>query len=334
MVHKPTLHDIALDIALWAALPMAHTTRIEGRLQMILEAGRPRRVLTRTRRALLVSLTAAALGCGTLAALQPGTRARAVDTQTPWKQTLPNGATIEVLGVSNAPTREKGGWWRPDGTPLVGSPFGPPMDNPVTGRDRRAFALRVTSPQNGPTKWQSVFSTYEAPGAASVRESNPAYLSSVYVPRMPGLEVVSAGADALPAPGTLRCGLATGAWEMVKTARISVLPAGGGFTFHGVPGSVLFSRPKDVRGSAVMTVSDTFSKKQGLFQVVAVDISGKTVTGDYYSEVETGAMRQTVIRFRGMPLSRVKEVRFQALPYQWTEFRGIALKPGAGEARR
>ena len=34
------------DFALWAALPMAHTSRIEGRLKKILDATR-RRVLTR-----------------------------------------------------------------------------------------------------------------------------------------------------------------------------------------------------------------------------------------------------------------------------------------------
>ncbi len=33
MKRKPTLYQIAL----WAALPMAHTSRIEGRLTMILE---------------------------------------------------------------------------------------------------------------------------------------------------------------------------------------------------------------------------------------------------------------------------------------------------------
>ena len=321
------------EFALWAALPMAHTPRIEGRLRMILDAGRPRRALTR--RVLLVSLAAAALGCGALAALQPGRRAQAAGALSPWKQTLPNGATVEVLGVSDAPTRQDGGgWWKPDGTLLVGEPFGPPMDNAVMGRDRRAFALRVTSPQSGPPRWQWVFTHYEVPGAASVRKSNPAYLSSVYVPRMPGLEVVSAGAGALPTPGTLRCGLATGAWETLKTANISILPAGGGFTFHGVPGSVLFSRPKEMRGSAVMTMSDTFSFREGVPRVVAVDVSGKTVTGDYYSGVGTGAMHQNIIRFKGIPLSRIKEVRFQALPYQWAEFRGIALEPGRGEAHR
>ena len=165
---RQTMKRRPYELALWAALPMAHTTRIEGRLRMILDAARPHHALTR--RALLVSLAVAALGCGALAALQPGTRALAAGAPSVWKQTLANGATVEVLGVSNAPTRERGGWWKPDGTPLAGSPFGPPMDSPVSGRNRRAFAMRVTSPRGGP-KWQVVFATYEVPGAAVTETS-------------------------------------------------------------------------------------------------------------------------------------------------------------------
>jgi len=318
------------DLALWAALPMAHTPRIEGRLKMILNTTQSRRALTR--RALLASLAAAALGCGMLAALQPGTRARAAGAPSPWKQTLANGATVEVLGVSKPTLRERG-WWRPDGSPLVGSPFGQAMGIPVAGRDRRAFAMRVTFPRSGPSwEYNAHITTYEVPGAASVKIFYG--MASSDSTWMPGLDVVSAGADALPALGTLRCGVAAGAWETVAAAGISILPAGRGFTFHGVPVSVLFSRPREMRGSAMMTMSDTFSNKQGLSQVVAVDVSGKTVTGDYYSGVGTGAMHQTIIRFKGIPLSRIKEVRFQALPYQWAEFRGIALEPGRGEAHR
>ena len=48
------------DLALWAALPMAHTSQIEGRLTMILDSKR-RRTLPRRLFILGVALTAAAL---------------------------------------------------------------------------------------------------------------------------------------------------------------------------------------------------------------------------------------------------------------------------------
>jgi len=33
-------------------------------------------------------------------------------------------------------------------------------------------------------------------------------------------------------------------------------------------------------------------------------------------------------RFNGLPLSDVKEFRFEARPYAWVEFRNISLQPG------
>ena len=62
------------ELALWAALPIARTTRIEGRLTMILDTTRPRRALTR--RALLLVLGLGAAALVPLAMLQPVARAQ------------------------------------------------------------------------------------------------------------------------------------------------------------------------------------------------------------------------------------------------------------------
>ena len=57
MLRKPTLNEIAL----WAALPMAHTPRLEGRLTMILDAKTRRAALTRRAGAAGLMLAAALL---------------------------------------------------------------------------------------------------------------------------------------------------------------------------------------------------------------------------------------------------------------------------------
>jgi hypothetical protein len=58
--------------------------------------------------------------------------------------TLPDGATIELVGVSEYPTRPDS-WWRADGTPLDKPPIGklvcPPT--PVADRPMRLFAFNV-----------------------------------------------------------------------------------------------------------------------------------------------------------------------------------------------
>ena len=190
------------DLALWAALPMAHSSQIEERLKIILDHTRPRHAMTR--RILIIALSVGAAALIPLAMLRPAAKAQGAASASapapaaPWKQTLANGTTVELLGVSNAPTRQDGGgWWRPDGAPLAGAPFGPPMDNPVAGRVRRAFAVRVLSPPTDPgLGW---FPKFEVPGAASIGTGYS--MISSYAPRLPGLDVVSAGAKALSALG-------------------------------------------------------------------------------------------------------------------------------------
>jgi len=71
MFRKPTPYEIAL----WAALPMAHTPRLEGRLRMILDNTRARRATTR--RALLLALMPGAAALVALAVLRLDARAQA-----------------------------------------------------------------------------------------------------------------------------------------------------------------------------------------------------------------------------------------------------------------
>ena len=68
MFRKPTSHEIAL----WAALPMTHTSRLEGRLTMILDTKTRRAALPR--RAGAAAMLAAALLLP-LAAARPVPRA-------------------------------------------------------------------------------------------------------------------------------------------------------------------------------------------------------------------------------------------------------------------
>ncbi len=94
MIHKPTPYELAL----WAALPMAHTSRIEGRLTMILDQTRPRRALTR--RALMIALGVGAAALVPLAMLRPAARAQVAPT--PSKRHMTR-ATARVSAVSAVP---------------------------------------------------------------------------------------------------------------------------------------------------------------------------------------------------------------------------------------
>lgn len=105
MTHRKTHRKLNLHtLALWAALPMARTAQVESRLHMILKPNTSRRALTR--RATFISLVAAALGVGTLAALRPAAQAEAApatkQNSAPRKHPM-SKATARVSAVQAVP---------------------------------------------------------------------------------------------------------------------------------------------------------------------------------------------------------------------------------------
>lgn len=308
MTRKLNRHTLAL----WAALPMARTAQVESRLQMILKPNASRRALTR--RAVLVSLAAAALGVGTLAALRPAAQAQN-DAAASWKQTLPNGATVEVLGVSD-PLLSPAVWWKPDGTPLA-APIDPEKTVTSTAKQQRIFAVRITPP---PGSTEDPGTTFDAHGMAiSGFASQPLTLDGR---RLPVMSIVSVRTEAgtVPAQADLRCGVAAGAW---KTQAAQAEYADG--KSESVTGGVFFSRLTEINGNAAITVTDNMPEVER--RIVAVDGQGKMYVGLSQGGVSSGTMRQGTSDFEGLPMGKVKEVRFQTRPYQWADFKNVALQP-------
>ncbi len=342
--------------ALWAALPMARTAQVESRLQMILKPNASRRALTR--RAALVSLAAAALGVGTLAGLRPAVQAQneaAAVSPTSWKQTLPNGATVEVLGVSDVPPYQEGawrkddppprrGWWQPNGSPLAAAPIDSDKQmTPVGTKDMaawRQFAVRVSPPPGAAAS--SIGTTFDLSRTSNMGSSSE--LASRQGRPVPNTWLVGARFGDLQKQPILRCGVAAGPWETLRTKSAYegfemtstapyFFPYGENYgedtPSHG-HGQVVFSRASLVGGAAAITVTHVLPSDRAQARVVAVDLNGKVFTDndDDLGSMAVGDTNQATYVFKGLPLSRVRAFRFQARLYQWAEFTGIALKPG------
>ncbi len=300
-------------LALWATLPMARTAQVESRLHRILKPNANRRTLTR--RAAFISLVAAALGVEALAALRPAAQAQndAAASPTAWKQTLPSGATVEVLGVSD-PHLSPAVWWKPEGSPLA-PPFDPTEAVTSTVKQQRIFAVRVMPPPGSTGK---VGIDYNADGVAIVGSGNGMLMS--HGQRLPETYVVLAGTNegAVPARADLRCGVSAGAWETQ-----AIQEEDGGRDRASSTGTVLISRLSEIKGSAAITVTDSLPEVER--RVVAVDTLGKVYPADSHGEMGGGIMHQQTNVFDGLAVNNVKEVWFQARPYEWVEFKGIAL---------
>ena len=312
------------SLSLWAALPMAQTSQVEGRLKMILDTTRSRRALTN--HALFAVLMTSAAACAVLAMLRPTVHAQNAAVTHPavsWRRTLPNGVTVELIGISDFPTTRTG-WWTPSGLPLAQ----PPYDHIDSLREAkwkqgRQFALRITLPSG--VAADTVTSSFGSDdGTAGTTTETP----FMHRRLLPGFLAVSIQGNTLPSRGAIHGDVAVGPWETWETDAPSPEnngPMGSSGYIEGSSGNILFSVPSEIGGDAAVTVTNTFLNAES--RVVAVDITGKVFRNRPAPIAGVGNSQQTTCVFDGLPLKRVKEFRFQGRFYQSVDFKDIALQP-------
>lgn len=299
------------------AIAMAYTSRIERRLKMILDTAQSRRTLTRG--VLMAALGLGAVALVPLAMLRPAARAQDAAINPPsssWQRILGNGATVELVGVSNVPAL-RAGWWKPDGSFLAQAPCDSDALTPDGESNLgawRQFALRLVPPG---VAAETASTQYEISGATQSTWGQ----ASRHQRLLPGLDLVAARFTPLTGRGLIRCGVAIGAWE---TREADDYPYTLGPTSVG---GILFSRPSEIAGDAAVTVTHSLPDAQIACRVIAVDVAGKVYTDSSEGSVGMGEIRQATWVFKGLSLKHVKQFRFQTRPFQWTEFKNVALEP-------
>ncbi len=227
----------------------------------------------------------------------------------PWTRTLPNGATVELVGVSVHPA-EPGTWRSPDGRPIP-----PPYDHavgglvhPLIGQKAREFAVRVS---NLPEKL--LISRWDLPNASSTASGRPHDAANQPTP---GLQIIAITLPEDQKTGTVRFGVAAGPWK-------TEIRNGTNRTAHGrMKLSVIFGEAREEQGRVAVTVSH--DQAEDALRLVAVDSDG----------VEHPPIRSSGSGVRDyfqrdaafdLPIARFREFRLQSRPFQWAEFAGVVL---------
>ncbi|MBP7052678.1 MAG: right-handed parallel beta-helix repeat-containing protein [Phycisphaerae bacterium] len=243
-----------------------------------------------------------------------------VDQEQPsiFTRTLPNGVTVELLGVCEHPGEGKS-WWRPDGDGLLAEiPY-------RTGRTTLApspedvaykFAVRLHRvPRQGLGSIMVIPSlgtlAGNIPSATSGRFIDDLYWAEVALPR--GQQECS-----------ICCVVATGAWE--TTARMPVEALNGqGVTIRGVT----FSSPADDPETDA-TISVSCNIGDWLSRVVAVTAEGRVIgiPSVQCNRPPQTRIRQAIVQFPGLTLAEIEEFQFQRRPWRWVEFENVSLQPG------
>ena len=355
MIKKPTPYDLAL----WAALPMAQTSQIEGRLKMILDTTRSRRALTRG--ILITAFGFGVIAVLPLAMLRPVARAQGLTAPAP-SAAASDGTTLELASITDS-LGPDGKAWGGDGKPLTGfpihshAPYGGISVKP--GQRGLFFSFRVPG-----TDYKRVATQYEVEGAApggltiavpaAHGKASATMTLQGLVMASKGLDIVGAAVPAALTKTTVRAGMASGPW----TETVTCLKSPGKVRIARPSGEVIFTLiphhgPHSQEGAAFM-VSDHFRTHSPLtaqnslqtdlhdaenYQraVFALDKSGHSIY-----EVPTSGLtwpdeagRIKTMQTAHIPSAVLKQTaafRLVARPYRWTEFKDVALQPNTQAA--
>lgn len=331
-----------------AAIAMARTARIEGRLTMILDTTRPRRALTR--RFLLTALGVGAAALVPLAALRPGVRAQAgtpaasrrhltpMDMTPATPAVFPGSIPIQLVGVGSPKTLK---WWGKNGVPLAQPVYGispalslgelpdprqrqvqlafrlPPSAQDVTVKYALTGSLNSSSDGSWPFKTQDQ------------KQWREAQLNE----RTGGARIVTATYPASVTKTNVRVGIAFGPWKTAATDTRDTLSETAGYMSAGTRDSgihkFIFGQPIDVssvetKSNVVLTISTDTTDD---LRVVAVTTQGQTVLPYQVGGNSIGTLDQITARFAGLPLSQIKEIRVETRPFRYVEFKNVALRP-------
>ncbi len=369
------------DFALWAALPMAHTSKIEGRLTMILDSTRRR---TLPRRALMLGVALGAAALVPLAVLRPVAKAQVVPAVTD---------IVQIVGVADvtAPSARE---WDRNGNMLQVPAFHPPafqrsMSERISaplGQKALCLAFRIPMPLQQSAR--IIVNDSDAPLGSLVVTSTDAQGHSLTTAGGVSIELFgspytyTAGFPAALTSANFQVGVASDAGtETVncpKTAgKVRQSRPLGDVLFTLIPdphgstsvqteyGSRGQTPPKSAAGDAVLMVSDHLHSPSPLpvdktaviissyasrtrsseavqrllhdgenyeRAVYGLDKSGRIIAkltstyGPSLEEDDHFKMEQLISIPKPL-LKRIALFRLVARPYQWTEFKDVALQP-------
>ena len=228
----------------------------------------------------------------------------------PWIARLPSGVTVELLGVSENPSKDKPRW-RPDGSPLAERPYdwlGASVGN-EKAKIAREIVVRL---RNVPSEAVGVSWQFDPP--CDFATGNPSRLGS-------GMKDIRAVAIRVPGASrtvTVRFGVAAGPWKTVAEGQ------GRGGDVLG--GDAVFSPAVAKDGNSIISVAHRFADQE--VRVVADGLDGQERVGTPGPNGGGGKLFQMTATFSKALPKDIRKFRLQTRPYQWVEFRNVSLYPG------
>ncbi len=232
--------------------------------------------------------------------------------------TLPNGVTVELIGICEHPSQGKQ-WWRPDGS-FIGVDrfrnydFG---DAIIAENNQflRIFALRFND-----DVLQDMRLSWDLNNSRGSRYQ-PDYIDKEAM-KLRAIQVIEAVFAEDIQSTNLKVGIATGQW---KTVAAGAPGDRGAYTNENITDrDVIYHEARQENGYVHMSATHLLGKNYDC-RIIARGKDGKLYEPRKYSN-HGDEMRECKSEF-DIPLEQVKFFHLQARQYEWCEFKNVSLQP-------
>ena len=292
---------------------------------MILDKTRSRHAIAR--RVLLLALIPSVAVLVVLAVLRPTAKAQEMPTPPgilgaanlgAANSSVPltlAGITLGKQSGNNWNDQTDGVWWNQAGMPLAKpvydthTPSYRMFEMSLSERDKMViFAFHA------PASLKGASFDYETAGGHGISANSRWPVSG-----LGGGPVIAVSFPVGLTKTTLRVGVAFGPWTVAETGQ-------GGFSSTSGSGrTVIFSPVAETAQGLVMTVTTEGIK--GDLRIVAIDKAGHTILPGSVGGSGSGGSVTQLTRSFALPRKQLKEFRVETRPFQWIEFKDVALKP-------
>ena len=268
-------------------------------------AGRIKRMLTRpmpkTAKLGITGLLAVLLFAAVLLPMARASQKSVVDNA--FRKQLPNGVTVELVGVCGYPSEGKQ-WWKPDGLPL-------------------GFNIETYDPSHYEDKnnGYEIAYKFEAPDGVYVGQpkvKGSTSQSGLEVKSPSGIQAVRSHINVWGNTTKVKFPVAAGEWE--KSGQTS----GRGQTTAMVGSKkIMFGPAEGTREKLVIAVTDDLDDYDSEYRLVALDNNGTIVLSEH-NWFSNKDLRQHTFVFSGLDPAGVARFEFQTRPYdEWVEFKNV-----------
>ena len=220
--------------------------------------------------------------------------------------TLPNGVTVELVGVCKYDGESKG-WLKPDGTVFTPDLYVQRREE-YKGQNRLAFVVKLnTEDFNLEFNIKDVesYSGMDLYGTSDNVLHN--YKAAV--------ALVENDNDITD----LRIGVATEPWQTITQFRADKRDVSG-------PKEIIFSFPIESKNGTAISVRGDWDRNLGERRVIAIDKQGKTHIGSW-SGHSSWDKTISMSEFKKILPKQIEKYELQFRPYKWVEFKNVSLKP-------